>query len=416
MLGRSILLLGMLLSPLASAGPLEFADDVVQYTNSVLEAARLPSCQSNTTVSCSDEGTYAGCGTDPVALYRCRLLLEGNGGELDGMAAMDLGAAVNGTGSEGIERAGITISRLAGGLDPILDEEQAWETWVKAQAFSFKRMAFAAQRPYEDLAKGFLYFATTEAVTYALDVAGGGEDALEQGLYGTVLVDYRFTASVDSGPVTLSATDRRPSDDPCDPGAGIRVGGSDCHGPILMDAMLGGSVDCNAYTTISTTQPCGGYESSDWDWSRQGTGLYPFPLRGARLTFGPDGGAVIHDAFGVLYCNEPGPEYQIQKNSVNVTSTMFKDPDDPSSGTESSYNPKTPTASVFGANGTCSVSGTEERYAVTYEVMLAPTDTYLRATGTFIPEGTAQAFVDCATAYDSHRQGSAQCEDGQVHA
>lgn len=418
------LLLGSLALPAASAD-----HEVLHYAQGVADEANgyagdvsgqalglLPACSAlggPWTVSCVDGGTVVACGFDASALHRCRLIFEGSGGDVDGTAAAILVGAASSAGGAGLARATTGAGRLAGagtGAAAVaLSEASGWQGWTTGTLVSLSGLALAAKQPYQDAALGLRHGVQTGTAGFVAQAGDDAEAAALSAVNDGAAPDYRFTAAFDSGPVTVSATDKRPASDPCSPGTGLRVFGSDCRGPMFFDADLRASLDCNAYTSIVMRQPCGGHVSGDWNWQAQGTPLYPRHLQAARLAFGPDGRATVHDAGGVLHCNAPRNQngYWVQSLSLSVQESTF---DEQPLGHEDANS-----LALFGNDaGTCAVEWIwwAGHYRVTYDV--AFNGVPMRATGTFYPEGPAQQLAGCTASADTRTPETAYCS-GVIH-
>jgi hypothetical protein len=415
----------LLLSALVPAAAAD--DDPVAYAQQLASEATgyagdgaatvtglLPTCDAagaQWLAGCTDGNTFVGCGTDALALYRCRLLFQGQGGDVDGSGLAGVAGAAASAAGAVPGRAAATAADLqrvgSGGAILVVSEADSWVTWSGALAFALRDLALATKQGYQDAAVHFAVGVETGSGAFAQQATNDAKAAALAAVNDGAAPDYRFTAAFDSGPVTVSATDKRPADDPCSPGTGLRAFGSDCLGPMFFDADARASLDCNAYTSIALRQPCGGYVSTDWDWTAQGTPVYPRALQAARLSFAPDGHAVVHDAGGVLHCNAPPHEngYWVQSLSVAVSESTFNEA--PLGHQDAN------SVALFGDDaGSCSVQGWGSGYRVTYDV--TSNGVPLHVTGTFSPEGTAQPLAGCQASADTRTPESAAC-NGVIH-
>jgi hypothetical protein len=421
-LAVATVLLGVTALPAASADhevlhyAQGLADEAGAYAQDVSGQAAgiLPACSAlgyPWTVSCTDGATVVACGFDSSVLHRCRLIFEGSGGDVDGAAAALFANAASSAANVGYGRATAGAGRLAGAgtgvANVALSEAVGWQSWTTGTLVSFTALALAAKQPYQDAAMGLRHGVQTGTTGFVTEAGDDAEAAVLSAVNNGAAPDYRITAEFDSGPVTVHATDKRPADDPCSPGTGLRVFGSDCRGPMFFDADVRAAAECNAYTSIALRQPCGGHVSGDWNWQAQGTPLYPRQLQAARLAFGPDGRATVHDAGGVLHCNAPRHQngYWVQSLSVSVSESTF---DEQPLGHEDANS-----LALFGDDaGTCAVEWHWWGYRVTYDVTFNGVP--MRATGTFSPEGPAQQLAGCSAGADTRTPGFASCS-GVVH-
>lgn len=357
---------------------------------------------------CQDGTTELGCGQDNYALYRCRLIFEGGGGEIDGGAAGGFAQAATTVWDATGQRTSSSAQAILEAGDPVrlvASEYDAWEAWGLETFDSTIDFALAAKQPYQNTATGLTISVVENSQGYVQEVRQETEDAVLESVHEALWADLRLTAEFDSGPVTLSATNRRPADDPCSPGTGLRLFGSDCQGPIFFDATARGTWECNAYTSIVLAQPCGGHISRDWNWESEAGALYPSPLQKARLVFQPDGRVTVHDALGVLHCNAPANAngYWLQYAYVEIAANLFDESNDDIENDDSNaYAP-------FGNDaGTCIVTSLGGgRYHVSYDVTYYQKP--LRASGTFTPEGPAQHLADCGVEADTHSISAPDC-------
>jgi len=421
-LAAAVLAVGGLLVPAAAADGdpasyvQEVADEVQDYGQGVAEGLTglLPACTAGDpqwVAECSDGTTFMGCGTDASAFYRCRLMFEGSGGDVDGSPFAGFVGMVGPVAGDGAGRALTTESRLvaagANAADAALSEGAAWDAWTTAEAFAARDFALAAKQPYYDAARGLAIGVQSGSQAFAWRTLADTEAVTLAVINDGAHPDERLTASFDSGPVTLYATDKRSASDPCNPESGVRVFGSDCRGPMFVNASVQGSAACNAYTSIALAQPCGGFVSRDWDWHVQGNGLYPQPLQAARLSFGPDGRVLVHDALGLLQCNAPphANGYWVESSTINVTESTFNEK--PLGHQDSNV------LAVFGDDaGTCTVASAGSGYTVTYDVLFNGIP--FHAAGAFAPEGTAQDLAHCTGSADTRVPESASCQ-GVIH-
>lgn len=392
------------------------ADEVSQWAIAgVTDVANVvPQCPSSDpqwTASCEDGETFVGCRPDPATHYRCRLYFEGEGGDVDGWGADGLVGAATGAAGQVPGRAGVTAARLAAAgvnvATVAISEADSWRGWTEGRAFGARDVAFAAKQPYQDTGTRFAGGVQSESSSFVRRNADDIESAVLNSVNNGVTADYRFTFSYDSGPVTVQATNRRAADDPCSPGTGARLFGTDCHGPILVSGQAEGTVDCNAYSSIALAQPCGGQVSRDWNWASQGQTLYPRQLQAARLVFGADGRASIHDALGILHCRAPAHEngYWLQTFYLNFQQSLF---DDHTFGQQNANG-----VALFGDDaGSCVVSPNGSGHIVTYDVTFNGLP--IRMSGRFVPEGPAEALANCLATHDTRIPSTAACE-GVVH-
>lgn len=392
----------------------ELANEATAYGQDILGStlALLPSCTGNPQwlAGCQDGTTAIGCGTDPSTTYRCRLYFEGSGGDVDGAGvSAPIGVAV-GAALAVPGRATATAAAIqATGPLQALAEATGWNAWAQGKAGELGALVLALKNPYQTAATRFAVGVESQSLTFLGRSLAATEAAALEALHGAAGPDYRLTVGADSGPVTVYATDKRADSDPCNPGAGLRVLGSDCRGPMFVNGTVQASVDCNAYTSILVRQPCGGYVSGDWNWNVQGTPVYPRPLQAARLSFAPGGHAIVHDALGVLHCNAPVADdngYWLQSAYLSVSESTFNE--------HPLGHQDGDTVSVFGTTGSCAVSASPTGYTVTYDVVYNGVP--MRASGSFAPEGPAQDLADCRGGADTRSSVWAVPCGGVIHS
>jgi hypothetical protein len=415
----SLLLFASLAAPAASAqvgdpnGAVTHLTTIAEVTTGyALQTAAsvagfVPTCKPSDpdwAVACEGNGDYAACRTDPDAFATCRILLGGKGGDSDLSAIYDFSAAVTGVADDAVAQAEGSSGRLRDSGNNLATqaavEAITLSGWAGNEAVELGGKVLEAAEPFQNNSLGLADGAWGKVEDFLLFQADRALEAAHAG-FGFIAPNERFTAHADSGPATVSATNRRPGD-PCSgqPQHGLRVLGSDCDGHVYLDASMHASVDCNAYTSILLRQPCGGFLSDDWSFTAQGLPVYAGPFQRARLTIGSDGVAQVHDVLGVLHCKagvDKDNGYVLQSAYVNVTESTFKHQE---TGEEIHWGSEaTRNVILFQDMGTCTInslwgwSGELVGYFVAYDAT-HDGQPYSWA-GTFTEEDPAVDLVDC---------------------